>query len=109
MKGEADGLRELLGPEKMKRLADGTLFGGPGGGTYATGGGATSPGGQHHAHLRQEHGPGFGRRRGCRGHEGRRRGRGRHGGVRRSARAVPCRASCSCRRGSWLWTHRRPF
>mmetsp|Transcript_103082 Transcript_103082/g.269120 ORF Transcript_103082/g.269120 Transcript_103082/m.269120 type:complete len:216 (+) Transcript_103082:134-781(+) len=43
MKGEADGLRELLGPEKMKRLADGTLFGGPGGGTYATGGGATSP------------------------------------------------------------------
>lgn len=44
MKGEADGLRELLGPEKMKRLADGTLFGGgPGGAAPAAGGAASSP------------------------------------------------------------------
>merc|ERR1719442_116315 len=44
MKGEADGLRELLGPEKMKRLADGTLFGGgPGNAAPAAGGAAASP------------------------------------------------------------------
>jgi len=43
MKGEADALRELLGPEKMKRLADGTLFGGPSGAAPAVGGAASSP------------------------------------------------------------------
>jgi len=44
MKGEADALRELLGPEKMKRLADGTLFGGgSGGAAQAVGGTASSP------------------------------------------------------------------
>merc|ERR1719396_90177 len=42
MKGEAEGLRELLGPEKMKRLSEGTLFGGGLGTPAATADGAAA-------------------------------------------------------------------
>lgn len=43
MKGEADGLRELLGPERMKALAGGTLFNrGTTGTTSTTGTGTTA-------------------------------------------------------------------